>query len=422
MIAGLPTVHPGKRGTKAALWYRLTIAPGETGSLRLRLHGGTGPADLGEGFTAIMEQRRREADEFYAALTPAERSTDEAAVMRQAFAGMLWGKQYYHYDVERWLDGDPAFPPPPASRRAGRNHDWRHLDNRDVISMPDKWEYPWYASWDLAFHCVSLAHVDPSFAKSQLILICREWYMHPNGQLPAYEWDLSDVNPPVHAWAALRVFEIAGDRDYDFLERVFHKLIINFTWWVNRKDAEGRNIFAGGFLGLDNIGPFDRSAPPPVAGRLEQSDGTAWMAMYCLGLLEIALTLADHDDTYEDVATKFFEHFTLIAVAMNRQGLWDEADGFYYDTIHGDDGTDDPDPGALDGRPGPADGGHRAGARVLAQLDDFRARMAWYTHNRAGGAERGRAHPRPRPPRPPAALHRPSREAAPPAHPRAGRG
>ncbi len=382
VVAGAPTVHPGKRGTKAALWYRLTIAPGGTGSLRLRLHGATGPADLGEGFSATMEQRRREADEFYAALTPAGRSADEAAVMRQAFAGMLWGKQYYHYDVERWLDGDPAFPPPPAARREGRNHDWRHLDNRDVISMPDKWEYPWYASWDLAFHCVALAHVDPALAKSQLILIGREWYMHPNGQLPAYEWDLSDVNPPVHAWAALRVFEIAGDEDYDFLERVFHKLIINFTWWVNRKDAEGRNIFSGGFLGLDNIGPFDRSAPPPVAGRLEQSDGTAWMAMYCLGLLEIALTLADHDDTYEDVATKFFEHFTLIAVAMNRQGLWDETDGFYYDTIHGDDGTDTPirvrsmvglvplmavtvlEPG------------------VIAKLNDFRARMAWYTNNK----------------------------------------
>ncbi|MGD0371106.1 MAG: glucosidase [Candidatus Dormibacteria bacterium] len=382
VVAGAPTVHPGKRGTKAALWYRLTVAGGGTGSLRLRLHGATGPADLGEGFTAIMEQRRLEADAFFAALTPAGRSADETAVMRQAFAGMLWGKQYYHYDVERWLDGDPVFPPPPAARREGRNHDWRHLDNRDVISMPDKWEYPWYASWDLAFHCVSLAHVDPALAKSQLILICREWYMHPNGQLPAYEWDLSDVNPPVHAWAALRVFEIAGDEDYDFLERVFHKLIINFTWWVNRKDAEGRNIFSGGFLGLDNIGPFDRSAPPPVAGRLEQSDGTAWMAMYCLGLLEIALTLADHDDTYEDVATKFFEHFTLIAVAMNRQGLWDEADGFYYDTIHGDDGTDTPIRVRSMVGLVPLMAVTVLEPAVLAKLDDFRARMAWYTHNK----------------------------------------
>jgi len=303
-------------------------------------------------------------------------------VMRQAFSGMLWGKQYYHYDVDRWLDGDPAFPPPPPAHREGRNRDWRHLDNRDVISMPDKWEYPWYAAWDLGFHCVALAHVDPELAKSQLILICREWYMHPNGQLPAYEWDLSDVNPPVHAWAALQVFEIAGDRDYDFLERVFHKLVINFTWWVNRKDAEGRNLFSGGFLGLDNIGPFDRSSPPPVAGRLEQSDGTAWMAMYCLGLLEIALTLADHDDTYEDIATKFFEHFTLIAVAMNRQGLWDETDGFYYDTIHEDDGSHTPLRVRSMVGLVPLMAVTVLEPKVLAKLGDFRARMEWYTHNK----------------------------------------
>ncbi len=382
VVSGAPTVHPGRRGTKAALWYPLSIAGGGTASLRMRLHETKLPGDLDQEFSGLMQLRRREADEFYAALTPPGRSADEASVMRQAFSGMLWGKQYYHYDVGRWLDGDPAFPAPPEAHREGRNHDWRHLDNRDVISMPDKWEYPWYAAWDLAFHCVALAHVDSELAKSQLILICREWYMHPNGQLPAYEWDLSDVNPPVHAWAALQVFEIAGDRDFDFLERVFHKLIINFTWWVNRKDAEGRNVFSGGFLGLDNIGPFDRSAPPPVAGRLEQSDGTAWMAMYCLGLLEIALTLAAHDDTYEDVATKFFEHFTLIAVAMNDQGLWDEGDGFYYDTIHGDDGT--LTPLRVRSMVGlvPLMAVTVLEPDVLARLDDFRARMSWYTHNR----------------------------------------
>ena len=224
--------------------------------------------------------RAREADEYYASLTPAGCSEDEARVLRQALAGMLWSKQFYHYDVQRWLTGDPAGPTPPASRLLGRNHDWTHLDNRDVISMPDKWEYPWYASRDLAFHCVALAHVDPEFAKDQLILLCREWYMHANGQLPAYEWSFDDVNPPVHAWAALRVFEIDGRRDVAFLERILHKLLINFTWWVNRKDSEGNNLFQGGFLGLDNIGPFDRSSLP-VSGHLEQSDGTAWMASYC---------------------------------------------------------------------------------------------------------------------------------------------
>jgi hypothetical protein len=382
VVSGAPTVHPDGCGSKAALWYRLTIPSGELTTLRLRLHDATAPADLGDGFTAIMELRRHEADEFYAALTPPHRGDDEKMVLRQAFAGMLWGKQFYHYDVGRWLDGDSAYPPPPAARRSGRNHDWRHLDNRDVISMPDKWEYPWYASWDLAFHCVALAHVDPALAKSQLILICREWYMHPNGQLPGYEWNLSDVNPPVQAWAALRVFQIAGDEDYGFLERVFHKLIINFTWWVNRKDAEGRNIFSGGFLGMDNISLFDRSSPLPVAGRLEQSDGTAWMAMYCLSLLEIALTLAAHDDTYEDVATKFFEHFTLIAVAMNRQGLWDDADGFYYDTIHGDDGT--LAPLRVRSMVGlvPLMAVTVLEPAVLARLGDFRARMEWYTHNK----------------------------------------
>jgi hypothetical protein len=337
VIHGAPTVNPDRRGTKAAWWYRLRVDPGETVELRLRLcrpsRSGRRPPALGAGFARVMAYREREADEFYAGLTPADASAEEAMVMRQAFAGMLWGKQLYHYDVDRWLRGDPAGPPPPEGRRAGRNAGWRHLNNFDVISMPDKWEYPWYAAWDLAFHCVALAHLDPGFAKHQLTLLCREWYMHPNGQLPAYEWAFDDVNPPVHAWAALLVFEIDGSHDFEFLERIFHKLLLNFTWWVNRKDSEGNNVFQGGFLGLDNIGPFDRTAGVPD-GHLEQSDGTAWMAMYCLNLLEMALILAGHDPSYEDVATKFFEHFAYIASAMNSQGMWDEEDRFYYDVLH----------------------------------------------------------------------------------------
>jgi hypothetical protein len=259
-------------------------------------------------------------------------------VVRQALGGMLWSKQYYAFDVRRWLDGDPAGPPPPEARRTGRNADWPHLDNADVISMPDTWEYPWYAAWDLAFHAVALAHVDAGFAKEQLLLLCREWYMHPNGQLPAYEWEFGDVNPPVHAWAALRVFEIDGSTDFHFLERMFHKLLLNFTWWVNRKDSVGNNVFEGGFLGMDNVGPLDRSAVLPLDGRLEQSDGTAWMAMFCLDMLEAAIRLAEHDEAYEDLATKFFEHFAYIAGAMDRQGLWDEQDGFFYDVLSATDG------------------------------------------------------------------------------------
>jgi hypothetical protein len=264
-------------------------------------------------------------------------------VQRQAFAGMLWSKQLYHYDVRTWLEGDPAEPPPPPERKQGRNHEWQDLYNADVISMPDKWEYPWYAAWDLAFHCVPLAQIDPDFAKEQLILLLREWYMHPNGQLPAYEWNFGNVNPPVHAWAAWRVYKIErrlrGRADRAFLERVFHKLLLNFTWWVNRKDAEGKNVFQGGFLGLDNIGVFDRSAPLPTGGYIEQSDGTSWMGMYCLNMLAIAMELAHEDAAYEDVASKFFEHFVYIARAMNDLGgeginLWDEKDGFYYDVLH----------------------------------------------------------------------------------------
>ncbi|MDQ1485040.1 MAG: hypothetical protein QOJ62_733 [Actinomycetota bacterium] len=333
VVHGTPTVNPAGTGTKAALHYRLTLAPGEARELRLRLTTSKQDADLDGGFDAVMSARQSEADEFFAGLTPASATTDEAALLRQAFAGMLWSKQFYHYDVDRWLQGDPAGPAPPPSRGDIRNGRWRHLNNSDVLLMPDSWEYPWYASWDLAFHCVVFAHIDPDFAKQQLLLLLREWYMHPNGQLPAYEWNFADVNPPVHAWAALRVFEVSGATDYDFLERAFHKLLLNFTWWVNQVDRDGNNLFQGGFLGLDNIGPFDRSTLSPDAGELEQSDGTAWMAMYCLDMLDMALVLAMHDRTYEDVATKFFEHFAHIATAANIQGLWDDTDGFFYDQL-----------------------------------------------------------------------------------------
>jgi hypothetical protein len=337
VVNGAATINPAQRGTKMACWYRVNVAAGATVELRLRLAcdkpGRT--LDLNAGFEQIHLQRSREADEYYATLAPEGASDDELAVMRQAFAGMVWNQQFYHYDVARWQDGDTL--PPPPQRKLGRNCDWRHLNNHDFIAMPDKWEYPWYASWDLAFHCVVLAHIDPAAAKHQLLLLGREWYMHPNGQLPAYEWNFSDVNPPVHAWATLAVFRIDGGTDFGFLARAFHKLLINFTWWVNRKDACGDNIFEGGFLGLDNIGPFDRSAILPDGDVLEQSDGTAWMAKFCLNMLEMALRLANHDHSYEDVAVKFFEHFALIGAAMNK--LWDEEDGFFYDRLRKRDGS-----------------------------------------------------------------------------------
>jgi hypothetical protein len=380
VIHGLPTVNPERVGTKAALRYRVTVKPGQTAELRLRLS--EGDWDLGKRWEVTFATRQREADEFYASLTPSGATDEVAMVLRQSLAGMLWSKQLYHYDVSTWLDGDPAGPPPPEGRRHGRNSAWRHLYSHDVISMPDKWEYPWFAAWDLAFHTVALAHVDPEFAKDQLLLLCREWYMHPNGQLPAYEWAFGDVNPPVHAWAALRVFEIDGRNDYDFLERVMHKLLLNFTWWVNRKDSEGQNVFEGGFLGLDNIGPIDRSAQLPVGGHLEQSDGTSWMAMYCLNLWEIALILAQHDDTYEDLAVKFFEHFALIAQAVYDQQLWDEDDGFYYDVLH------------LDGRDRvplkvrsmvgliPMYAASTLGRATMERLPEFTSRFQWFLENR----------------------------------------
>ena len=336
-------VNPQQSGTKAAAHYALTVLAGGKVTIQLRLTDLVLADPFGPDFKQVFADRTREADEFYAEITPSDLSDDGRNVMRQALGGMLWSKQFYHYVVRDWLQGDPAFSAPAPERKRGRNSEWAHLYNADVISMPDKWEYPWYASWDLAFHCVALAIVDSDFAKEQLLLFLREWYMHPNGQIPAYEWAMGDVNPPVHAWAAYRVYQIEKKRrgvgDIEFLERVFHKLLLNFTWWVNRKDAEGMNIFQGGFLGLDNIGVFDRNTRLPNGGFLEQSDGTSWMAMYSLNLLAIALELARHDAAYEDVASKFWEHFVFIAHAMNHlggngTGLWDEEDGFYYDLLH----------------------------------------------------------------------------------------
>ncbi|HEX8287740.1 MAG TPA: hypothetical protein VF556_07095 [Pyrinomonadaceae bacterium] len=343
-------VNPAQTGTKAAAHYILNIPPQSQKSIYLRLIGKSSAGIVGSSSENIIDdcekvfrQRIAEADEFYALITPKNLNTDEKNVMRQALAGMLWSKQFYNYVVKEWLEGDENFPPPPKERLTGRNHDWTHLYNDDVLAMPDKWEYPWYAAWDTAFHCIPLALVDSSFAKRQLILLLREWYMHPNGQIPAYEWAFGDVNPPVHAWAAMRVYKIEAKRtgiaDRAFLEKVFHKLLLNFTWWVNRKDYEGNNVFEGGFLGLDNIGVFDRTSDLPSGGRLEQSDGTSWMAMFCLNMLAIALELAKEDKVYEDVASKFFEHFVYISDAMNNVGhentkLWSERDGFYYDVLH----------------------------------------------------------------------------------------
>ncbi len=348
-------VNPARTGTKAAAHYVLNVPAGGSVAVRVRLRPAAAtPAgkkkrpDAFADFDTIFAARLAEADAFYIQLQRGLADTDARLVQRQALAGMIWSKQFFHYDVAEWIAGDPAQPPPPADRKHGRNHEWLHLNNADIISMPDKWEYPWYAAWDLAFHCIPLAMIDPQFAKDQLLLLTREWYMHPNGQLPAYEWAFGDVNPPVHAWATWRVFQMdrkqrGGVGDLAFLERVFHKLMLNFTWWVNRKDAQGRNIFQGGFLGLDNIGVFDRSAPLPTGGHINQADGTSWMAMYSLNLMRIAIELARHNHVYEDIASKFFEHFLHIAEAMNNIGdegigLWNEADEFYYDVLNTPDG------------------------------------------------------------------------------------
>jgi hypothetical protein len=385
-------VNPAQEGTKAAGRYRMLLGPGERAVVRLRLTDGElRGSPFGTRFDALVAQRQLEADEFYAQVIPAKLSDDARGVMRQALAGMLWSKQWYHYDVRRWLEGDPSQPAPPPERQDGRNREWSHLYNDDVVSMPDKWEYPWYAAWDLAFHTIALALVDPEFAKKQLKLFLREWYMHPNGQIPAYEWALGDVNPPVHAWAAWRVYKIdkkrTGHADRQFLEGIFHKLLLNFTWWVNRKDAEGMNVFQGGFLGLDNIGVFDRSASLPTGGHIEQSDGTSWMGMFSLNMLAIALELARDNPAYEGVASKFFEHFVQIAHAMDKRAcselsLWDDEDGFFYDALHLPHGehrymkvrslvglipllaveTLEPD--------------------VVAKLPGFKRRMEWFIRNR----------------------------------------
>ncbi len=384
-------VNPARTGTKAAAYYRMTIPAGGWATVQLRLAERM-PADpFGAEFDRIQDQRLEEADEFYAKIAPKELSDDAHNVMRQAFGGLFWSKQFYHYVVRDWLIGDPAFPPPAPERLSGRNREWRHLYNSDVISMPDKWEYPWYAAWDLAFHCLPIAMVDSEFAKDQLTLMVREWYMHPNGQLPAYEWAFGDVNPPVHAWASYRVYKIEQKRrgvaDREFLERVFHKLLLNFTWWVNRKDTEGRNVFQGGFLGLDNIGVFDRSKPLPTGGYLEQADGTGWMAMYCLNLLGIAMELAREDTAYEDVASKFWEHFVYIARAINHLGgdgysMWDHQDGFFYDVLHLPDGTHMPlrirsMVGLI-----PLFAVETLEPRQLQRLPGFKRRMDWFLENR----------------------------------------
>ncbi len=345
VVHGTATVNPEQVGTKASYWYRIDVEPGETATLKLRLRpkGKRRRAFdnlLGSGFDEVVSARRAEADEFYDELTGPTCGEDEALVMRQAFAGLLWSKQFYFYDVGRWLDGDPAQPPPPEGRALGRNARWRHLRAFDIMSMPDKWEYPWFAAWDLAFHCVSLAHVDPAFAKYQLLLVCREWFQHPNGALPAYEWDFGDVNPPVQAWAALEVFAIDGGRDLDFLSRVLDKLMVNFNWWVNREDADGSNLFEGGFLGLDNIGPIDRSHLP-MGGLLQQADATGWMGMYALSLGTIASILNRAGQRpATDLVIKFAEHFALIAEAMDGLGLYDEAEAMYFDRLRLLDGTD----------------------------------------------------------------------------------
>ncbi len=404
-------VNPERAGTKCAVHHVLRLGLGEERVLRLRLYGeekgASAERGFGKEFLKVVADRRREADEFYAPRRRKEpgesagaaESTDITAgskksppseaskVERQAYAGLLWSKQFYHYIVREWLAGDPLQPPAPVERRSGRNHDWPHLHSRDVLSMPDKWEYPWFAAWDLAFHMIPMAQIDPEFAKAQLNLLLREWYMHPNGQLPAYEWNFSDVNPPVHAWACWRVYKIAaerGSRDRTWLARVFQKLTLNFTWWVNRKDPDGRHIFSGGFLGLDNIGVFDRSKPLPSGESLEQADGTAWMAFYCGTMLSMALELADGDQAYEDIASKFFEHFVAIADAMNHVGgggLWHEEDGFYYDQLMVDGQTL---PVRLRSMVGiiPLFAVELIEERQLAKLPGFAKRTRWFLEHR----------------------------------------
>ena len=384
-------VDPGGHGTKAAFWYHFdAIAPGASVTIRLRLSTDEPDSDtFGGGFAAVLDDRQKEADEFYRSTLPPNLSDEDANIARRAFAGLLWGKQLYRYDVRRWLAGDPGEPVPPPERTeaGGRNLTWEHLSLADVISMPDEWEYPWFASWDLAFQCVALAHVDPAFAKDQLLLLCREWAMHPNGQLPAYEWAFSDVNPPVHAWAAWQVFLVDGGTDVDFLTRICTKLLLNFAWWVNNKDADGSNLFEGGFLGMDNIGLFDRSAALPPGYRLEESDATSWMAVFCLNMLQICLELAMTVPAWDDIATKFLEHFLSIAKASRQFGsqdvsLWDPVDGFYYDVLVHPDGTHQrlrvrSMVGLL-----PILAVATVAPEVWSRLPDFSARLAWLRRRR----------------------------------------
>ncbi|HVN30524.1 MAG TPA: hypothetical protein VMT45_00915, partial [Thermoanaerobaculaceae bacterium] len=382
-------VNPDAHGTKAAVHYRLDIPANGEVTVKLRLAAAAEiPAEpFGDAFDAVFDARIREADEFYGGVIPADLNAEERRVARQAYAGLVWSKQFYGYVVKEWLEGDPSEPSPPAARLRGRNSDWRYFHARDVLSMPDSWEYPWFAAWDLAFHMLPFARLDPEFAKAQLVLLLREWYMHPNGQVPAYEWSFDDVNPPVHAWGAWRVYKMTGrrgERDHLFLERVFQKLLLTFTWWVNRKDVEGNNLFGGGFLGLDNVGVFDRSKPLAIGAVLQQADGTSWMAFYCGTMLSIALELAAEDPAYEDVASKFFEHFVAIVDAMNGiggSGLWDEEDGFYYDQIH------------MDGHHVPIRLRSMVGlvplfacevleAEVIDRLPGFSKRMRWFLEHR----------------------------------------
>ncbi len=390
-------LNPGRTGSKAALHYRWMLEPGETRTVRLRISDDPHAGGVDRRFDAVFERRILEADEFYAGRGPGALDPEAATIQRRAFAGLLWSKQFYNYVVRDWLQGDPAMPPPPESRKHGRNANWKHVYNDDVLSMPDTWEYPWYAAWDLAFHVIPLSLVDASFAKDQLLRLTREWYMHPSGQLPAYEWSFDDVNPPVHAWAALRIYKIEAKRrhgvgDFHFLERIFQKLLMNFTWWVNRKDVSGRNVFQGGFLGLDNIGPFDRSAALPQGAYLAQSDGTSWMGVYALNMLAIALELAKHDDVYEDVASKFFEHFLIIADAMNSQredecGLWDPGDEFYYDQLYLPGGERIPLKVRSVVGIVPTFAVETLSAETLDRLPHFAKRVEWFLANRPVLAE-----------------------------------
>lgn len=391
IVEGKDNAVNREHGTMALLRFREQIPPGESRQVRIRLFSEkeSPQSDPFAGFAEIFEQRIQEADAFWEINTAASLTPEERNIQRQAFAGLLWSKQFYHYSVADWLKGDSSVAEPPASRKSGRNQSWTHLFNRDVISMPDKWEYPWYASWDLAFHMIPFARIDPTFAKRQLILFLREWYMHPNGQIPAYEWALDDVNPPTHAWACWQVYRREAKRgtpDTDFLKRVFTKLLLNFTWWVNRKDPSGNNIFGGGFLGLDNIGLFDRSKPLPGGADLHQADGTAWMAFYSATMLAIALELAKSDPSYEDIASKFYEHFMTIADAINHfgeRGLWDPDTGFYYDEIVFADGhTERIKVRSLVGLL-PLIAVHSIQREQLESLPDFHKRLRWYLEHRA---------------------------------------